>query len=83
MAEAQTPRPPPRAARTTQRISSSAASARFCGHNVQAPSSVVTHTFTGTATIEESGRRRLEGTEAFLDIRLAEDGRAHVFATTS
>jgi len=55
----------------------------ICGHHVQAPDSVVTHTFTGPATIEESGRRRLEGETGFLEIRLAEDGRAHVFATTS
>lgn len=54
----------------------------ICGHFVQAPDSVVTHTFTGTATIEEADRHRLEGKEAFLEIRLAEDGRAHVFATT-
>jgi len=46
------------------------------------PGNVVTHAFTGTATIEESGVRKLEGKEAFLEIRLAEDGRASVFATT-
>ena len=45
---------------------------------VQVPDS----SFTGTATIEESGPRCLEGKEAFLDIRLAEDGGAYVFATT-
>ena len=38
--------------------------------------------FTGTATIEESGQPSLEGKQAFLDIRLADDGGAHVFATT-
>jgi hypothetical protein len=53
-----------------------------CGHHVQVPDNVVVTSFTGTATIEESGRRRLEGTEAFLDIRLSEDGGAYVFATT-
>lgn len=52
-----------------------------CGLHLQAPN-VVTHTFTGTATIEESGVRKLEGKEAFLEIRLAVDGRASVFATT-
>ena len=31
---------------------------------------------TGTATIEESGRPRLEDQEAFLEVRIAEDGRA-------
>lgn len=55
----------------------------ICGHHVQAPDSLVTHTFTGQATIEESGRRRFEGKTGFLEIRLAENGRAHVFATTS
>jgi hypothetical protein len=54
----------------------------LCGHFVQEPTSVVVTSFTGTATIEESGQRRLEGQEAFLDIRLAQDGRAFVFATT-
>jgi len=42
----------------------------------------VTHAFTGTATIEESDMRKVEGQEAFLEIRLAVDGRASVFATT-
>jgi hypothetical protein len=54
----------------------------LCGHHVQVPDSVVVTSFTGTATIEASGRRGLEGKEAFLDIRLAEDGGAFVFATT-
>ena len=49
---------------------------------MHAPDSVVTHTFTGSITIEESDRR-LEGKTGFLEIRLAEDGGAHVFATTS
>jgi hypothetical protein len=52
-----------------------------CGLYLQEPN-VVTHAFTGTATIEESDVRRLEGQEAFLEIRLAVDGRASVFATT-
>ena len=42
-----------------------------CGHHVHLPDNVVTTTFTGTATIEESGKHRLEGREAFLEIRLA------------
>ena len=54
----------------------------ICGHHVQPPTTVVTHTFTGTATIEESGQSRLEGQEAFLEVRMAGDGRANVFATT-
>jgi hypothetical protein len=52
-----------------------------CGLYV-GPDNVVTHTFTGTATIEGSGVHKLEGKEAFLEIRLAEDGGASVFATT-
>ena len=54
-----------------------------CGLFVQAPDSIVTHTFTGPMTIEESDRRRLAAKTGFLEIRLAENGRAHVFATTS
>jgi hypothetical protein len=52
-----------------------------CGLYLDAPN-VVTHVFTGTATLEESGKRKLEGQEAFLEIRLAVDGGASVFATT-
>jgi hypothetical protein len=54
---------------------------QVCGHWVQEPTSVVTHSFTGTMTVEESDRRGLEGDEGFLDIRMAQDGRAFVFAT--
>ena len=54
-----------------------------CGLFVHAPDSVVTHTFTGSMTIEESDRPGLAGKTGFLEIRLAEDGGAHVFATTS
>jgi len=53
----------------------------ICGHHVQAPTSIVTHSFTGWATVEESGKRCLVGREGFLDLRLAEDGTAYVFAT--
>ena len=42
----------------------------------------MTHAFTGAARIEESDMRKIEGQEAFLEIRLAVDGRADVFATT-
>ena len=52
-----------------------------CGHWLQEPN-VVTHSFTGVMTIEESDKPKLEGTEGFLDITLAVDGRANVFATT-
>ena len=53
----------------------------ICGHHVQPPISIVTHSFTGWATVEESGKRCLVGREGFLDIRMAEDGSAFVFAT--
>jgi hypothetical protein len=52
-----------------------------CGLWLGAPN-VVTHVFTGTATFEESGKPKLEGDEAFLEIRLAVDGGASVFVTT-
>jgi hypothetical protein len=42
--------------------------------NAKTPSGI--SFFTGTATIEESGRPRLEGQEAFPEVRMAEDGRA-------
>jgi hypothetical protein len=53
----------------------------LCGHHVQAPTSIVTHSFTGTTTVEESRQRCLVGREGFLDIRMAEDGSAFVFAS--
>jgi hypothetical protein len=55
---------------------------QVCGHWVQEPTSLVTHVFTGTMTVEEAGTRRLEGTEGFLEVRMAVDDRASVFATT-
>lgn len=51
-----------------------------CGLYLQPPN-VVTHAFTAWSTIEESGMKPLEGSEGFLEIRLANDGRAHVFAS--
>jgi hypothetical protein len=53
----------------------------ICGHHPQEPTSVVTHSFTGRATIEAADRRHLEGRTGFLEIRMALDGRAHVFAS--
>ena len=53
----------------------------ICGHYVQVPDSIVIQSYR-TATIEESGHRGLVGKTAFLDVRLAEDGGAYVFATT-
>lgn len=55
---------------------------QVCGQWVQEPTNVVTQVFTGVMTIEEAGAHRLEGTEGFLEVRLAVDGRANVFATT-
>jgi len=52
-----------------------------CGLYLDAPN-VVAHVFTGTATFEESGVRKLEGREGFLEIRLAADGGGSVFVTT-
>jgi hypothetical protein len=53
-----------------------------CGHHLQPPTSVVVHSYTGPLYVEEAGTRRLVGQTGFLDIRLADDGRAHVFAST-
>ena len=52
-----------------------------CGHWLQEPN-VVTHSFTGVMTIEESDKPKLDGVEGFLDITLHVDGSANVFATT-
>ncbi len=53
-----------------------------CSHHVQEPTSVVVHSFTGVAYMEQVGSRRLQAREGFIDIRLAQDGRASVFATS-
>ena len=50
-----------------------------CGHHVQPPTSIVTHTFTGTYEVLE-GPRRLIGTDGFFEIRLGADGTAATFA---
>jgi hypothetical protein len=52
-----------------------------CGLYLDEPN-VVTHVFTGTVTFDESGVHKLEGNEAFLEIRLAVNGGASVFVTT-
>ena len=50
-----------------------------CGQEVQPPF-VVTHVFTGTYEVTASSRKKLVGTDGFLEVRLANDGRAAVFA---
>lgn len=52
-----------------------------CAHHVQEPESVVVYSFTGQAWFEESATRRTYNKVGFLDIRMANDGRAYVFAT--
>ena len=54
----------------------------LCGHHVQDPTNVVVYSFTGVAYAEQVGSRRLHGREGFIDMRLAHDGRASVFATS-
>jgi hypothetical protein len=53
-----------------------------CGLDVQAPTSIVTHVFTGTFEVYDVSKRtrRLLGTDGFFEVRLAQDGSAHVFA---
>jgi hypothetical protein len=53
-----------------------------CGLDVQPPTSIVTHAFTGTFEVYGDGTRprRLLGTDGFFEVRLAQDGTAHVFA---
>jgi hypothetical protein len=41
---------------------------------------VVSHVFTGRYLVTDTSQRRLQGTEGFLSVRLAVDGRASVFA---
>ena len=50
-----------------------------CGLYVQPPTSIVTHSFTGTYEVLE-GPRRLIGTDGFFDVRLGSNGTAGVFA---
>jgi hypothetical protein len=53
-----------------------------CGTDVQPPTSIVSHVFTGRFEVygEETSPRRLEGVDGFYEIRLAEGGTASVFA---
>ncbi len=50
-----------------------------CGEFVQAPS-VVTHVFTGVYDVTSTSERRLRGGDGFVEVRLATEGRAGVFA---
>ena len=56
-----------------------------CGQHVQPPTSIVTHVFTGTFEVYGSTKsaRRFEGTDGFFEVRLADDGTAHVLAVDS
>jgi hypothetical protein len=49
-----------------------------CGEFVQPPY-IVTHSFTGRYDIVDSSRRRIEGTDGFLEVRLGDDGSASTF----
>jgi hypothetical protein len=55
---------------------------QVCGLHVQPPTSIVTHVFTGTFEVygATKGSQRFNGTDGFFEVRLADDGRAHVFA---
>lgn len=50
-----------------------------CGQYLQPPF-VVTHVFTGRYDITAASRRPLVGTDGFVELRLAVDGRASAFA---
>ncbi len=53
-----------------------------CGRWTTPGTSIVTHVFTGRYEVygEETRPRRLEGTDGWYEVRLAEDGRASAFA---
>lgn len=54
-----------------------------CGTDVQPPTSMVSHVFTGSFEVygEQTTPRRFDGVDGFYEIRLAEGGAAGVFAT--
>ncbi len=54
-----------------------------CGHHVQEPYSVVVYSYTGKTYVEAAGAKQVQGKTGFLDIRMAQDGRASVFATAA
>lgn len=51
----------------------------ICGQFLQAPY-VVTHLFTGRYDVTSTSERRLRGDDGLVEIRLATEGRANVFA---
>ncbi len=53
-----------------------------CGQWVQPGTSIVTHVFTGRYEVygDETAPKRLEGTDGWYEVRLAEDGSASAFA---
>lgn len=51
-----------------------------CGLHVQEPNNVVRYAFTGDAYVESGEARNVYHKVGFLEIRLADNGRAHVFA---
>ncbi len=55
------------------------AGGRVCGQYLQPPN-VVTEVFTGRYQVTAASRKPLVGTDGFLEVRLANDGRAFVFA---
>ncbi len=54
-----------------------------CAHHPHEPTSVVVYSFTGNASTEVTGARKMQLRSGFLDIRMAQDGRATVFATAA
>jgi hypothetical protein len=54
-----------------------------CAHHVQEPTSVVVYSFTGDAYATTTGTKKVPPKIGFLDIRMALDGRASVFATVA
>ncbi len=54
-----------------------------CAHHVQEPYSVVVYSYTGVAYVETAASKSVQGKTGFLDIRMAQGGRASVFATAA
>jgi hypothetical protein len=54
-----------------------------CAHHPQEPTSVVVYSFTGDAYATTTGTKKVPSKIGFLDIRMALDGRASVFATVA
>jgi hypothetical protein len=54
-----------------------------CAHHPQEPDSVVVYSFTGDAYTATTGTKKAPNKVGFIDIRMALDGRASVFATVA